>query len=228
MLSSVSNETGLVSICFKLKRTHGFQSGLHDREIRGWQRPSAPESVIKQNSFALDCGEIIAMASDRPVAASSLERGGKAGLDYPWACPTESKETLMMTQSLTGLPAFLSYFATAISLLAMFLLAYLWITPYREISLIREGNAAAAASLSGALMGFVLPLASAIVHSVSLLDMAVWGLIALIIQLLAYLAARLLLPNLARDIPGGQIASGVFLAALSLAIGLLNAACMTY
>ena len=77
-------------------------------------------------------------------------------------------------------------------------------------------------------MGFVLPLASAIVHSVSLLDMAVWGLIALIIQLLAYLIARLLLPNLARDIPAGQIASGVFLAALSLAIGLLNAACMTY
>ena len=134
----------------------------------------------------------------------------------------------MMTQSLTGLPAFLSYFATAIGLLAVFLLAYLWITPYREISLIREGNAAAAASLSGAMMGFVLPLASAIVHNVSLLDMAVWGLIALIIQLLAYGAARLLLPNLARDIPAGQIASGVFLAALSLAIGLLNAACMTY
>lgn len=134
----------------------------------------------------------------------------------------------MMTQSLTGLPAFLSYFAAAIGLLAVFLLAYLWITPYREISLIREGNAAAAASLSGAMIGFVLPLASAIVHSVSLLDMAVWGLIALIIQLLAYLAARLLLPNLAHSIPGGQIASGVFLAALSLAIGLLNAACMTY
>lgn len=134
----------------------------------------------------------------------------------------------MMTQSLTGLPAFLSYFATAIGLLAVFLLAYLWITPYREISLIREGNTAAAASLSGAMIGFVLPLSSAIVHSVSLLDMAVWGLIALIIQLLAYLIARLLLPNLARDIPTGQIASGVFLAALSLAIGLLNAACMTY
>jgi putative membrane protein len=135
----------------------------------------------------------------------------------------------MLTQSLAGLPAFLSYFATGIGLLAVFLLLlYLWITPYREISLIREGNAAAAASLSGAMVGFMLPLASAITHSVSLLDMAIWGLIALIIQLLVYGVGRLLLPSLARDIPAGQVASGVFLGALSLAIGLLNAACMTY
>ncbi|MCC7221740.1 MAG: DUF350 domain-containing protein [Candidatus Contendobacter sp.] len=134
----------------------------------------------------------------------------------------------MLTQSLAGVPAFLSYFAAAIGLLAAFLLLYLWITPYREISLIREGNAAAAASLSGAMIGFVLPLASVITHSASLPDMAIWGLIALLVQLLAYVAARWLLPNLARDIPAGQIASGVFLAALSLATGLLNAACMTY
>jgi putative membrane protein len=126
------------------------------------------------------------------------------------------------------LPAFLSYFATAIGLLLLFLLAYIFITPYREIALIREGNAAAAASLGGAILGFVLPLASAIAHSVSLLDMAVWGLIALIIQLLVYGVGRLLLPDLARDIPAGKVATGVFLGALSVAIGILNAACMSY
>ena len=87
----------------------------------------------------------------------------------------------MLTQSLSGLPAFLSYFATAIGLLALFLAVYVFITPYREITLIREGNAAAAASLGGAVLGFVLPLASAITHSVSLPDMAVWGLIALVV-----------------------------------------------
>ncbi len=134
----------------------------------------------------------------------------------------------MLIQSLAGLPAFLSYFATAIGLLLLFLLVYIFITPYREIALIREGNTAAAASLAGAILGFVLPLASAIAHSVSLLDMAVWGLIALIIQLLVYGVGRLLLPDLARDIPAGQIATGVFMGALSLAIGILNAACMTY
>jgi putative membrane protein len=134
----------------------------------------------------------------------------------------------MLTQSLAGLPSFLFYFATAIGLLLLFLAAYILITPYREIALIREGNAAAAASLSGAILGFVLPLASAITHSVGLLDMAAWGLIALVIQLLAYGVGRLLLPDLARAIPAGQVATGVFLGALSLAIGILNAACMTY
>lgn len=133
----------------------------------------------------------------------------------------------MLPQSLSGLPAFISYFATAGALLALFLLIYLFITPYREIALIRAGNAAAA-SLSGALLGFVLPLASAIAHSVGLLDMAIWGLIALIVQLLAYLAARLLLPGLTTAIPAGQIASGVLTGALALAVGILNAACMTY
>jgi putative membrane protein len=134
----------------------------------------------------------------------------------------------MLTQSLAGLPSFLLYFATAIGLLLLFLAAYILITPYREIALIREGNLAAAASLSGAILGFVLPLASAIAHSVGLLDMAVWGLIALLIQLLAYGVSRLLLPDLARAIPAGQVATGVFLGALSLAVGILNAACMTY
>jgi putative membrane protein len=134
----------------------------------------------------------------------------------------------MLTQSLAGLSSFLLYFATAIGLLLLFLLAYIFITPYREIALIRAGNVAAAASLSGAILGFVLPLASAITHSVSLLDMAIWGLTALIVQLLVYGVGRLLLPDLARDIPAGQIATGVFLGALSLAIGILNAACMSY
>lgn len=134
----------------------------------------------------------------------------------------------MLTQSLIGLPAFLAYFVAAIGLLCLFILAYIFITPYRELVLIRNGNAAAAASLGGAILGFVLPLASAIAHSVSLLDMAIWGLIALIVQLLVYLVARLLLPNLANDIPAGKMATGLFLGALSVAIGVLNAACMTY
>lgn len=134
----------------------------------------------------------------------------------------------MLTQSLAGLPSFLLYFATAVGLLLLFVTAYILVTPYHEIALIREGNTAAAASLSGAIIGFVLPLASAIAHSVGLLDMAIWGLIALLIQLLAYGASRLLLPDLARAIPAGQVATGVFLGALALAVGILNAACMTY
>lgn len=129
---------------------------------------------------------------------------------------------------LSGLPAFLSHFGMALLLVGIFLLLYVFITPYREISLIRGGNYAASASLSGALLGYCIPLASAIENSLNLVDMVVWGLVALVVQLLAFVIVRFMLPKLSADIPENKIASGVFLGAVSLGLGLLNAACMTY
>lgn len=133
-----------------------------------------------------------------------------------------------LTLSLQGLDEFLAYFGLCIVFVTLFLAIYVRVTPYKEIQLIREGNSAAAASLSGSLIGFVLPLASAVEHSVNPLDLALWATIALVVQLLVYAAARLLLPDLGRDIPAGKVASGVFLGALSLGAGILSAASMSY
>ncbi len=130
--------------------------------------------------------------------------------------------------SLSGLDDFLVYFGLAIVYVAIYLVIYVRVTPYREIALIRAGNSAAAASLSGSLIGFALPLASAVVHSVNLWDMALWAAIALVVQLLVYVAVRALLPEIGRDIPDGKIASGVFLGAASIAAGVLNAASMSW
>ncbi len=130
--------------------------------------------------------------------------------------------------TLAGFDDFAVYFAASIALVALFLAIYVRVTPYREFALIRAGNAAAAASLSGALIGFVLPLASAVAHSVNLADMAIWGAIALVVQVAGYGVARALLPGIASGIPAGNVAHGVFLGALSLAVGILNAACMTW
>jgi len=130
--------------------------------------------------------------------------------------------------SLAGFDDFLVYFGLSVLFVALFLAIYVHVTPYREFALIRQGNAAAAASLSGSLLGFVLPLASTVVHSVNLWDMALWAAIALAVQILVYLAVRGLLPDLIRHIPEGKAGSGVFLGAASLAAGILNAACLTY
>ena len=134
----------------------------------------------------------------------------------------------MPSHLLTMLPAFLAYFAVAIVLLALFLLVYLNVTPYHEVTLIRAGNTAAAISLAGALLGFAMPVANVIAHSDTLVDLASWGVIAGVIQILAYLAARLTLPQLNQDIPAGKTAPAIFLAVVSLSVGLINAACMTY
>ena len=134
----------------------------------------------------------------------------------------------MLPKIVTMLPSFLSYLVVAMLLLAGFLLIYVKVTPYDEIDLIRKGNVAAAISLSGALLGFAMPVANVIAHSDALLDLTVWGIIAGVIQLLTYLVARLVLPRLAVDIPSGKISEATLLAALSVTIGLINAACMTY
>jgi putative membrane protein len=130
--------------------------------------------------------------------------------------------------SLEGFGAFLLHFVLSIVFVLVYLSVYVHVTPYREFTLIRQGNAAAAASLSGSLIGFVLPLASAVIHSVNPWDMAIWAAIAIVVQIVVYLVVRLVLPGIVRHIPEGRVGAGVFLGAVSLAAGILNAACMTY
>ena len=134
----------------------------------------------------------------------------------------------LLQRSIAGLPAFLLYLGVSLTLLAFFITVYVWITPYRELELIRNGNAAAAASLSGTVLGFAIPVAHAVAQAVNLADMVLWAVIALVVQLIVFFAVTRVIPGIARDIPEGRIAQGVFLGAVSLATGILNAACMTY
>ena len=134
----------------------------------------------------------------------------------------------ILKHSVRGVDDFLLYLAASLALVALFVFIYTRITPYKEFTLIREGNVAAAASLSGTILGFVIPLAYSVAQSVNLADMALWGLIALVVQLLVFFAVTRIIPTLARDIPEGKVAPGILLGALSLATGILNAACMTY
>ena len=130
--------------------------------------------------------------------------------------------------SFAGIDNFLVYLSVSLAYLAVFVVLYLRVTPYREIQLIREGNMAASFSLSGAILGFIIPLASAIQHSVNLVDMAIWGLIAMLVQIAAFIVAKLLIPTITDDIPANKTSSGFFLGCLALGVGLLNAACMSY
>jgi putative membrane protein len=134
----------------------------------------------------------------------------------------------MPAHFLATLPNFLAYLGAAIALLVAFMAVYLYVTPYDEIALIRNNNAAAAVSLSGALLGFAMPIANVIAHSDTLLDLAVWSVVAGLVQLAAWGVARVALPTLKEDIAANRVAPAVFVAALSLTVGLLNAACMTY
>jgi putative membrane protein len=130
--------------------------------------------------------------------------------------------------SLSGFDEFLIYAGLAIVFIYVFMIAYLWLTPYQELKLIKDGNVAAALSLAGAVLGFTFPLAAAIRNSMNPWDMMLWGLIAALVQLLVYVAVRYTLLNVVRRIPDGQVATGIVLATISVSAGILNAACMTY
>ena len=130
--------------------------------------------------------------------------------------------------SFAGFDDFLVYLAVSLAYLAVFVAIYIRVTPYREIALIRDGNMAASFSLSGSLLGFIIPLAAAVQHSVGLVDMAIWGLIAMLVQIAAFVVVRMLIPSITTDIPANKGAAGFFLGSLSLGVGLLNAACMSY
>jgi len=128
----------------------------------------------------------------------------------------------------SGATAFLIAFAAAGAFTIAFKLIYQWITPYHEHTLIRAGNTAAAVTLGGALIGYVLPLASALSNTVSLAEFAAWALLAAGVQILVFLVvSRLLMRDLKVRIEAGEMGAALYLAAISICAGLLNAACMT-
>ena len=136
------------------------------------------------------------------------------------------QDTLL--ESLSGLTGFCKYFIAAIGFVVVFCQVYCWITPYDELKLVREGNLAPAVSFGGALIGFILPLHSAITHSVGFMDMLLWAAVALVVQLTVFGIVRLFFRGLVREIENNHTAAATLLAFFSVAIGILNAASMTY
>ncbi|MEZ7881217.1 MAG: DUF350 domain-containing protein [Rhodospirillales bacterium] len=129
--------------------------------------------------------------------------------------------------ALSELPWFLAFMATAMALTFFYVVIYMWVTPHDEIKLIRENNMAASLAFAGSLVGFCLPLASAIANSGTLVDVAVWGVVALLVQVAVFYLVCLPIPKISERIEKGEMASGLWLGATSLTGGLLNAASMT-
>lgn len=128
----------------------------------------------------------------------------------------------------TGATAFIIAFVAAVVFFVAFKFLYQLVTPYHERDLIRQGNSAAAVALGGALIGYVLPLASALSHTVSLPEFAAWALLAGVIQIASFIVvSRFVYKALAARIEAGELAAGIYLASISIGVGLLNAACMT-
>ena len=112
-------------------------------------------------------------------------------------------------------------------LLAVFFKAYTWMTPFDEVLLIRGGNAAAALSLGGALIGFSITIGSALMHTADYEEFAAWAFGAMVVQMLAYAVTTRAL-NMSKDqIEGNNASFGGLLGAISISIGVINGACIS-
>jgi putative membrane protein len=129
---------------------------------------------------------------------------------------------------LDGAAAFAVAFAAALAFTAAFKALYQIVTPHRERELIAAGNPAAAIVLGGAVLGYVIPLATALTQTENLWEFAAWATLAGVIQIVVFLLVRrLAFRDLSARIERGETAAALYLLTLSLAVGLLNAASMT-
>ena len=128
---------------------------------------------------------------------------------------------------LTGFPVLLMHFLVTIGMLVVGVAVYIWITPHKDLALVREGNIAAAISLSGAILGLAIPLAMSMSVSVNVGDIVIWGLLTLIIQLIVFRLSDLILPGLSARIEAGEVAAAMMLSAMKLAAAAVTAAAVS-
>jgi putative membrane protein len=128
---------------------------------------------------------------------------------------------------LSGAPVLALHLVTTFGILVVGMAVYMWITPYEDIRLVREGNTAAAVALGGAFLGLAIPLAGSLAGSVTALDILLWGIITVIVQLICFKVVDLVLKGLPKRIAAGELAAAIFLAFVKVSVGAIVATAVT-
>ncbi len=123
-----------------------------------------------------------------------------------------------------GFPTTLLHAGVAILILFLAAALYVLLTPHKEVALIREGNAAAAVSLGGVLVGLAAPLALSLNSSTSLIEICVWGVSTVMVQLLVFRLVDIMLRGLPQRIQDGEVAAAALLVGAKLATALILSA----
>ena len=123
-----------------------------------------------------------------------------------------------------GFPDFLLMTGTAGILLLVASTIYILLTPWKELALVRGGNGAAGLALAGAIAGLAIPIASCLASSLTLLDLLLWGTVALLLQLLTYRIIDMILRDIPTRIQNDEAGAAIVLIAAKLSVALLLAA----
>lgn len=135
---------------------------------------------------------------------------------------------LPILQSLaSGLPFLILHFGLTVGIWLAGVWIYAVSTPYHELKLIKEGNAAAAITLAGAMLGLAVPLAFAMAASVNAADILVWGAVTVIVQILVFRAIDIPLRGISKRIEAGEVAPAIVVSAAKLSVAAFNAAAVS-
>ncbi len=124
----------------------------------------------------------------------------------------------------SGFPTFAAHGGMTLAIMMVGLWIHSWLTPYRELKLVRENNVAAGISLAGAFLSLSIPLAFAMASSLNWADLLLWGVVTLLVQLFALRFVDILLPGMPRRISEGEISAALVLVAVKLSFGFILAA----
>jgi putative membrane protein len=136
---------------------------------------------------------------------------------------------------------FLMYVGVSLPLLVIGIFVFAKTTPYNDFKIMFDGDEledktkvaaakAVAFDLGGKMIGLSMVMASAVYHAVNLVDLAIWGGIAMVSLIIIYYIFELLTPGISirKEIPNGNMGVGIFSFSLSIASGILMAALISY
>lgn len=124
----------------------------------------------------------------------------------------------------TGFPLTLLHAGVTLLILILGTAVYALLTPHKEIALIRDGNSAAAISLGGVMVGLSIPLAVSLKASTSVVEIFIWGVATIAVQLLVFRLVDLVLRGLPQRIQDGELSAAALLVAAKIATALVLAA----
>lgn len=125
-----------------------------------------------------------------------------------------------------GFPDFLIQSGVTLAMLIAGCVVHVLMTPMKEMKLIREGNAAAGVGLAAVILGLAIPMGASLASATSIWDLVIWGVVAILLQMLAFRVADLILRDLPKRIERDEMGAALVLAAVKLATAMVVAAAL--
>lgn len=131
--------------------------------------------------------------------------------------------------TLVNFPDYAIFIGISLLLLVTSAAIFSLLTPYNELKLIKNGNVGAGVAYAGNILGIALVINSISYSTHDPLELLIWSTVGLVIQLAAFYALTLVLPDIFKRISDENscVAHGAMVAGVSVSVALLNSGALS-